>query len=549
MDQILEQVSRARRRLGWELFLNRLVRCWFFGLFLALLAIAAPKVATIENLPANWSLQCGLAAILGGALVAAVWTWWRGRTELEAAVEIDQRYGLKERIASSLSLSATDAETPAGQALLADAVRAVRRVDIEEQFQIRFQQRAWLPLVPALLAFLLATLVDNREAQSSVDPQTKISQVQQENAAKALRKRLAERREQAAKKGLKDAEGLFRDLEKQTEKLAETRDADHKKTLVKLNDLAQQLEQRRQELGGDQELRKQFEKMGKFKRGPADKMVEAMKQGQWQKAISELDKLKKQIETGKLDPEAKKELEEQLSELKQKMQEASDARKQAMDELKKEIEKEKKQGNLSRAGELQQKLDQMQQQQQKMEQLAQLAQKMGECQQCMKEGDSQGAAKSLSEMMQQMEQLQQELEESEMLEMAMDQLQMAKDSMACSQCQGMGCQACQGNGMSDQFSENQGNGMGAGRGYGPRPDEKNPTNFRDSRVRQNPGRGAAVIVGEADGPNRRGQVVEAVKEQMAVDAGQPADPLVVEKLPKSHREHAEEYFNRLREGQ
>jgi hypothetical protein len=39
---------------------------------------------------------------------------------------------------------------------------------------------------------------------------------------KELRKRLAEQRKKAkSKKGLKEAEGLFRELEKQTEKMAE----------------------------------------------------------------------------------------------------------------------------------------------------------------------------------------------------------------------------------------------------------------------------------------------------------------------------------------
>ena len=89
--------------------------------------------------------------------------------------------------------------------------------------------------------------------------------------------------------------------------------------------------------------------------------------------------------------------------------------------------------------------------------------------------------------------------------------------------------------------------MGAGRGIGPRPDEKNDVDFRDSRVRQKPGRGSAVVVGEADGPNIRGQVVEAIKEQMTAEGSGPADPIVVEQLPKSHREQAEEYFNLFRE--
>ena len=175
---------------------------------------------------------------------------------------------------------------------------------------------------------------------------------------------------------------------------------------------------------------------------------------------------------------------------------------------------------------MQQKLDQMQQKQNQMNKLNKLAQKMGECQECMQQGDAAGAAAALDQMMQQMEQLQQEMAEGEMLDEAMDQLQMAKDAMC----------------MGDRFGERPGNGMGPGRGFGPRPDEKNDVSFRDSRVRQKPGRGAAVVVGEADGPNIRGEVVEAIKEQMATDASKPADPLVQEQLPKSHREHAEEYF-------
>lgn len=218
-----------------------------------------------------------------------------------------------------------------------------------------------------------------------------------------------------------------------------------------------------------------------------------------------------------------------------------------MAELKKQIEQQKQQGNLSKAGELQQKLDQMQQQQRQQNKMDQLAQKMGECQQCMQKGDAQGAATAMAQMMQQMEQMEREMAEGELLDAAMDQLQMAKDAMGCKACQGEGCQACQGGG--DRFSERGGNGLGAGRGgFGPRPEEKNDVRFRDSRVRMKTGSGSAVVVGEADGPNIRGQVAESIKEQMTSAESAAADPLVLERLPKARREHAEEYFNSLREG-
>jgi len=366
MDQIREQVNRARRRLSFELFLNRLIRCWFATLVLAVAAIAVPKLWAIglffsNGLPANWSLNCTLAGLASGLLIAFVWTWLRGRSELDAAVEIDRRYGLKERVASSLLLTPDAAKTPAGQALLSDALGAVGRIDVDEKFKIRFQQRAWLPLVPALLAFALAMFVDNREAQSSVDPKSpELTKEQHDNATKKLRERLANRRKEAAKKGLKDAEGLFRELEKQTEKMAEAKAVDRKQSLVKINDLAKQLEKRRQKLGGKQQLRKQFEKLNNINKGPADKMVAAMKKGDWKAAQQELQKLKQQLENGKLDKGAKQDLEQQLKQIEAKMAEAKESRQQAIEDLKKQIELQKKRGDLSRAGELQQKLDQMQ---------------------------------------------------------------------------------------------------------------------------------------------------------------------------------------------
>jgi septal ring factor EnvC (AmiA/AmiB activator) len=553
MDQIRKQVARARRRLWMELFLSRLVNCWFVALIIAAVAIALPKFVAIANLPANWTVGWLGGSIVAGLVVALVWTWLRGRSELEAAMEIDRRFELKERVASSLSLPPEAAETPAGRALLADAMRAIGRLEIDQRFRINIGRSALLPLVPALLAGALVLLVDNKQAQSSVDPATtKLTPKALENSTDALRKKLVERRKEAAKKGLKEAEELLLKVDKDIEKLAVKKDVDRKQALVKMNDLAKQLAERREKLGGDNELKKQLAGMKDFSKGPAEKMVEAMKTGDWQKAQQELNKLKEQLKAGKLDGAGKKELQKQLSQLQKKLDQASAEKQQAMSELKKQIAEQKKKGNLAEAGQLQQKLDQMQKQQQQSKQMQQMAQKLAEAQQAMQKGDQQAAAQAMEQMAQQMEQMQKEMGEGEMLDMAMEQLEMAKTSMNCSECMGEGCKECQGN-MSGRFGQKpgtgKGNGMGAGRGQGPRPDEKNDVAFRDSQVKQNPGKGAAVITGEADGPNIRGDVRQAIQEEMTAQASEPADPLVVEQLPKTQRENAEDYFNRLRDGE
>lgn len=551
MDQILQQVRRARRRLWFELLLRRLLRCWFATLIVAAVAVALPRLAPMENLPPGWTAWWLGGAMAAGLLAALVWTWLRGRSALEAAMEIDRRFELKERIASSLSLTPEAADTPAGRALLNDASRAIGRLEISERFRIRIGRAAWLPLAPAALAAAIVLLLDPKQAQSSTEPTAKVSKQTVQTAAKSLRKKLEDPKKLAQKQGLKEAEALLTKLEKSLEQLAAKKDLDKKQTLVKLNDLAKQLQERRDKLGGDNELKKQLAGMKDFSRGPADKLMDALKQGDWEKAKQELAKLQKELNQGKLDDAAKKEMANQLDQLKQKLQQAAAERKQAIDGLKKQIEDQKKKGNLAEAGQLQQKLDELQKQQRQNQKLDQLAQQLAQAQQALQQGDKAAASQAMQQLVEQLEQMQKEGREGEMLQAAMDQLEMAKSAMDCAACQGEGCEKCQGAGntMSNRFSEKFGNGMGAGRGVGPRPDEKNDVAFRDSQVKQKPSRGAMVVTGEADGPNIRGNVRQSIQEEMAAEASQPADPLVIEQLPKAQREHAEDYFNRLRDGE
>jgi hypothetical protein len=127
---------------------------------------------------------------------------------------------------------------------------------------------------------------------------------------------------------------------------------------------------------------------------------------------------------------------------------------------------------------------------------------------------------------------------------------MAKDAMGCQACQGEGCQACQGGqfAMGDLLNGRPGTGLGKGRGIGPRPEERNNTNTRDTQVRQKPGQGAATFGGLVEGPNIRGDVEQAIQQEMASHAAEPADPVTSDQLPRNRREHAEQYFNLLREG-
>jgi tetratricopeptide (TPR) repeat protein len=554
MDQLQQQVARARRRLVLEQFLGRLVWCLLATFTLATFAIAAPRVTPIENLPLNWDMIWLVGALAAGFLIAAAWTFITRRSALDAAMEIDRRFDLRERVASSMSLSGDDQETEAGRAVVNDAVRAVGRIDVDEKFRVQLDRRAWLPLLPAAAVFVLLVFVDYRSAQSSLDPNSPANEAKRvKQPAESLRKKIEEERKKAEEKGLKQAEGLFKQIELGARELTEKKAVDRTKAAVKLNDLAKQIEERRQQLGGKEGLKEQFQGMKNLGAGPAEKAAEAMKKGDWQQALKEFEKIAKDIKEGKLSDADKEKLAKQLQQMKDKLEAANQARQQAMEDMKKQIEQQKRQGNLAKAGELQQKLDQMKKQQQNMDKLQQMAQQMAQMQQALQQGDNQKAADAMNQMAQQLAQMQQQMNEMEMLDAAMDQLEMAKDAMACEACMGEGCPECQGMGnmaMSnmESMSRGQGNGMNAGRGEGDRPDERNPTNMRDTQVKQKQGQGAATFAGMVEGPNLKGEVTQSIKEEMQTLTTKPADPVTNERLSKSRRQHAEQYFQMLREG-
>jgi chemotaxis protein histidine kinase CheA len=553
MDQLRKQVARARRRLIIEQFLGRLIWSTLVALTLAAIAIAAPRIFVIPGLHENWDSIWLIGAFVGAFVFAIGWTFISNRSAIDAAIEIDRRFDLRERVASSLSLSPEDQTTEAGRAVVNDALRAVQRIEVDDKFRVNVGRRAWWPLVPAAAVFVLVAFFDNREASSTTDPSlTAQSAEQTKNALESLRKRIEEQRKQAKAQGLKEADDLLKQLEQGTRDLSQKDKVDAAKTHVKLNDLSRQLEERRKQLGGDEALKEQLQKMKDMGAGPADKAAQAMKQGDWNKALQEIDKLAKNIKDGKLSKEEKEQLANQLQKMKDKLEAAAEAHKQAMEDLKKQIDQQKKQGNLAKAGELQQKLDQMQKQQAQMDRMQKLAQQMAQAQQALQQGNNQKAADAMAQMAQQLDQMQKEMGEMKMLDAQLDQFQMAKEAMACKNCNGEGCEECQGNQFAMKGGMNPegkpGRGMGEGVGIGDRPEERDRTNTRDTNVKQKQRRGAATVEGLAEGPNIRGDVAANIKEEMAASAAEPADPLTSDRLPQSRREQAEQYFEILREG-
>ena len=78
--------------------------------------------------------------------------------------------------------------------------------------------------------------------------------------------------------------------------------------------------------------------------------------------------------------------------------------------------------------------------------------------------------------------------------------------------------------------------------------KKEDTNTYETQVRGKLDKGKAIIAGFADGPNRKGISREDVQRAVEGAISDEADPTENQTLPRTEREHAQQYFDRLREG-
>ncbi len=537
MEELRKQVRRAHRRLGLQRFLGTLCWCWSVTLLAALVLIAVDKWYPLGVEVWAW----GVGALGLGLLAAIAWIVATRRKPLDAAIEIDRRFALKERVSSTLAMPPDDRESEAGQALVADALRRVERIDVATKFAVRPPRQILLPLLPGVLAVLAAVLIPAAviDSQAGAAPDSPAAKRQVKRSTEELRRKLAERREQAKKAGLKDAEQLFKRLEEGSREMTAGK-TDRKKALVELNDYARQLERRRKQLGGAEEIKKQLDQLKNINRGPADKFAKAVGRGDFKQAADELKKLIDQLADSKLSEKQKAALAKQLKAMKQKLEDLAAARAAAQDDLRSRIEQLRQAGQLPEAGKLEEQLAKLLQQGPQMKQLDDLAGQLGQCAKCLRDGQLEDAGDALRQLQAGIGNLQDQLDELKLLDDVMGQLDQAKDCMNCQNCGGLGCGQCEGEG---------GFGLGPGRGRGARPEAETDTSFYDTQVKQKLGRGTADVVDLVDGPNVKGNVEAEIQQQFESVRRGSTDPLTGRRIPRKHQQHAREYFDRFREGE
>lgn len=425
---LVQQLRRVSRRLFLQVILNCLVWCWSAALlagavWLFVQPLVLPDLGTSDATWLRWTVGAG---ILGVATLAAVGlAIWLAPSQLAAALSLDERFGLKERVTTSLTLTPEQAGTPAGQALLADVNQRLGKLDVSGRFPIRLTWSA--SLVPATAGLLAAVAIFweppksqatvSRKAEEQLKP---VNATEIEKKMRELRKRDANPNE---KRKSEELERLEEELAKIANKPRDTKEQlkERMKEMTALEDFMKQREKQMAEKM--QSLRQQLKQMDRMsnepiKDGPAKDLEKALAEGKMDQARQEIEKLIKKMQNNELNDKEKQQLQKQLADLQKKLERTAQQ---------KEREEQLKQANLDPET-LKREMKMLDEEKKRLKDLQDLADKLGQAQQKMKDGNMDGAMQDLGSAAQQMKDL--NLDESDLQDLReqLARLQDAKDS-------------------------------------------------------------------------------------------------------------------------
>ena len=114
MNQIEQQVRRARRRLALGVFAKSLCMTLFIAMFVATIACAVPAFYPLALDVQQWNLAWIAGSVTVALIASIVHAVVATPSSQQVALEIDKRFELNERLSSSLSMSSRDRESDFG---------------------------------------------------------------------------------------------------------------------------------------------------------------------------------------------------------------------------------------------------------------------------------------------------------------------------------------------------------------------------------------------------------------------------------------------------
>ncbi len=548
-------IARARRRLFGDRWLHAVGLGVSAGLGTGLLwFLAEPWLFSTPVDGVRW-IVAGAATGLG-ALAGTVWSFATRPSKAVAALELDRRFALHERVTTAVGLRSEERESPAGQALLADAAAQVATLRVAEKFPIR--PRRSLGGVPVLAASLAAAFAFYHPDTSGAAPTTEGPAGRNPLAATKLPADAAKlptekftkmvKPDQLDRKKSNELLKLEEELDKTMEKWRKDDAKDEQQAREKVAELtaledkiAKFKEQEYQRFKQLEEQLQQLDKLNKekeFEDGPAKEFNDALAKGNLKKAAEELDELKKKVKEKKFEPKDLAKLDNQMKEMKKQLT-ANKEKKEKLDQLRKKIDQAKKDGKDAEA--LERELAQAEaEMKQAGEQMEKMAQQMEKIRQMAQNGEMEKLAEELAQLGDQMKGIEGEIQD---LEDADDYLQKLRDELkkACKQCEGK-----KGNGSPEPKDDAEWTPEGQV-GMGKRKEDKDAkTNSKDERIRGLFDKtGQKRYAGAIKGPAFTKKSTVELGQQIQQAAQEAPRAIDAQQVPKEAQAGVKEYFEKI----
>jgi hypothetical protein len=391
------QLARVSRRLFVQTLLTSLLWSWA-GALIVTAGWFLVRAAFFPQVSESLRLWVAGGLLGGGTLLAVLMAILRAPPRLAAALMLDEKFGLKERVTTSLTLAPEQRQSSAAQALLADVNQRIGELDVSTRFPVHVSAPSTLaPLGAAALA-VAAFFYQPTPTQATTDSDNK-------NQPPANVAEIEKKFEQIKKRAL-----VSRPKDKPPSEELKRIDAELDQIANRPRATKEQLKERIKEMTGLEDLLKDREKemteksralkqqLSQLDRagdkngsqdGPAKELQKALSEGKLDQAREELAKLAKKVKEDGLSKKEQEQLAKQLENIQKKMENL--AQKKDLQEQLKQLHKE---GKLD-AEALKREMDQIKKDAEKLKDLQKLAKQLGQCQQCLKRGDNQGATKSL----------------------------------------------------------------------------------------------------------------------------------------------------------
>ena len=251
------------------------------------------------------------------AVVTAAWSLLRRPTFEAAAIELDRRCRLQERVATALSTRV--------DVVVYDALRRIADLDLAASFPHEWNMHRRRPLACAVALFAAtAAWPPARDVATQNVPAAEEAAAVRSGLS-ALEKMLARRREEALGLSSLEAAAILEQMREQARSMQAAADPPaRREAMIVLNDMAEELARRRDELSAGDRLRRELRAGGGATSTGDDAFTQALRQGEFTRAAEALEQLSRDFARPNVDAAEREKFAASLEEWSEQVERLAD---------------------------------------------------------------------------------------------------------------------------------------------------------------------------------------------------------------------------------